>query len=78
MGQAGDATAQRISVAANGIRRRRLARGRWREKEPGLDAAAIFAADVDGIDRADGLVAAMDGADPDAGRAWEVQGEGRR
>lgn len=42
------------------------------EKEPGLDAAGIFAADKAGIDRADGLVAIMDGPDPDAGTAWEV------
>lgn len=42
------------------------------EKEPGKDAAGIFAADVDGIDWADGLVAIMDGPDPDAGTSWEV------
>lgn len=42
------------------------------EKEPGLDAAGIFATDVGGIDRADGLVAIMDGADPDSGTCWEV------
>lgn len=42
------------------------------EKEPGLDAAGIFATDVGGIDWADGLVAIMDGADPDSGTSWEV------
>ena len=42
------------------------------EKEPGKDAAGIFAADVGGIDRADGLVAIMDGPEPDAGTCWEV------
>ena len=42
------------------------------EKEPGLDAAGIFAADKAGIDRVDGLVAIVDGPDPDAGTAWEV------
>ena len=42
------------------------------EKEPGLDAAGIFATDIGGIDWADGLVAIMDGADPDSGTCWEV------
>jgi nucleoside 2-deoxyribosyltransferase len=42
------------------------------EQEPGKDAAAIFASDVGGIDWADGLVAIMDGADPDSGTCWEV------
>jgi nucleoside 2-deoxyribosyltransferase len=42
------------------------------EKEPGKDAAGIFAADVGGIDWADGLVAIMDGLDPDSGTSWEV------
>ena len=42
------------------------------EKEPGLDAAGIFATDIGGIDWADGLVAIMDGADPDSGTSWEV------
>jgi nucleoside 2-deoxyribosyltransferase len=42
------------------------------EKEAGLDAARIFAADVSGIDSADVLVAIMDGPDPDSGTAWEV------
>ena len=42
------------------------------EQEPGLDAAGIFATDVSGIDWADGLVAIMDGADPDSGTCWEV------
>ena len=42
------------------------------ENEPGKDAAGIFAADRAGIDWADGLVAIMDGPDPDSGTAWEV------
>jgi nucleoside 2-deoxyribosyltransferase len=42
------------------------------EQEPGRDAAGIFATDVDGIDWADGLVAIMDGPDPDSGTSWEV------
>jgi len=42
------------------------------EKEPGKDAAGIFAADVGGIDWADGLVAIMDGLEPDSGTCWEV------
>ena len=42
------------------------------ENEPGNDAAGIFAADVGGIDWADGLVAIMDGPDPDSGTCWEV------
>ena len=42
------------------------------EQEPGKDAAGIFATDVGGIDWADGLVAIMDGPDPDSGTAWEV------
>jgi nucleoside 2-deoxyribosyltransferase len=42
------------------------------EKEPGMDAAGIFATDVSGLDWADGVVAIMDGADPDSGTAWEV------
>ena len=42
------------------------------EKEPGKDAAGIFAADVGGIDGADGLVAIMDGLEPDSGTCWEV------
>jgi len=42
------------------------------EKEEGLDAAAIFAADVEGIDWAECLLAVVDGADPDSGTAWEV------
>jgi nucleoside 2-deoxyribosyltransferase len=41
------------------------------EKEPGLDAAGIFATDVGGIDAADALIAIMDGSDPDSGTAWE-------
>ena len=42
------------------------------EQEPGKDASGIFATDVGGIDWADGLVAIMDGADPDSGTCWEV------
>jgi nucleoside 2-deoxyribosyltransferase len=42
------------------------------EQEPGKDAAGIFATDVGGIDWADGMVAIMDGPDPDSGTAWEV------
>lgn len=42
------------------------------EQEPGKDAAGIFATDVGGIDWAQGLVAIMDGADPDSGTCWEV------
>lgn len=42
------------------------------EQEPGRDGPGIFTTDVGGIDRADGLVAIMDGPDPDAGTAWEV------
>jgi nucleoside 2-deoxyribosyltransferase len=42
------------------------------EQEPGKDDAGIFATDVGGIDWADGLVAVMDGPDPDSGTCWEV------
>jgi len=42
------------------------------EQEPGRDGAGIFATDVGGIDWADGVVAIMDGPDPDSGTAWEV------
>ena len=42
------------------------------EQEPGKDGPGIFATDVGGIDWADGLVAVMDGADPDSGTSWEV------
>ncbi len=42
------------------------------EQEPGRDAAGIFATDVGGLDWADGLVAIMDGPDPDSGTSWEV------
>lgn len=42
------------------------------EKQPGLDAAGIFATDRRGIDHADVLVAIVDGADPESGTAWEV------
>jgi nucleoside 2-deoxyribosyltransferase len=42
------------------------------EQEPGMDSRGIFATDVGGIDWADGLVAIMDGSDPDSGTAWEV------
>lgn len=42
------------------------------EKEPGKDGPGIFATDVGGINWADGLVAIIDGSDPDSGTAWEV------
>lgn len=42
------------------------------EQEPGKDGPGIFATDVGGIDWAEGLVAIMDGPDPDSGTAWEV------
>lgn len=42
------------------------------EKEPGQDGAGVFATDVAGIDWADGLVAIVDGPDPDSGTSWEV------
>jgi nucleoside 2-deoxyribosyltransferase len=42
------------------------------EQEPGKDGPGIFATDVGGIDWSDGLVAIMDGSDPDSGTAWEV------
>jgi nucleoside 2-deoxyribosyltransferase len=42
------------------------------EKGNGTDAADIFTTDVGGIDWADGLVAIMDGLDPDSGTCWEV------
>jgi nucleoside 2-deoxyribosyltransferase len=42
------------------------------EQEPGKDRAGIFATDVGGIDWAEGLVAIMDGPDPDSGTCWEV------
>ncbi|HEV8696313.1 MAG TPA: nucleoside 2-deoxyribosyltransferase [Candidatus Limnocylindrales bacterium] len=42
------------------------------EQEPGKDGPGIFATDVGGLDWSDGLVAIMDGPDPDSGTAWEV------
>jgi nucleoside 2-deoxyribosyltransferase len=42
------------------------------EQEPGKGGPGIFATDVAGIDWADGLVAIMDGPDPDSGTCWEV------
>jgi nucleoside 2-deoxyribosyltransferase len=42
------------------------------EQEPDRDAPGIFAGDVGGLDWADGLVAIMDGPDPDSGTSWEV------
>ena len=42
------------------------------EQEPGKDGPGVFATDVGGIDWADGLVAIMDGLNPDAGTSWEV------
>jgi nucleoside 2-deoxyribosyltransferase len=42
------------------------------EHEPrGNTARAIFDMDVEALDAADMVVAAMDGADPDSGTAWE-------
>lgn len=41
------------------------------EQELGKDSPGIFATDVGGIDWAEGLVAIMDGPDPDSGTAWE-------
>jgi nucleoside 2-deoxyribosyltransferase len=42
------------------------------EQEPGKDGPGIFVTDVSGIDWADGLVAIMDGPDPESGTSWEV------
>ena len=42
------------------------------DQELAKDSPVIFATDVGGLDWADGLVAIMDGPDPDAGTAWEV------
>src|SRR5688500_7742158 len=42
------------------------------EQEPGKDAAGIFATDRGGVDWADGLLALVDGPDPDSGTCWEV------
>ena len=42
------------------------------EQGLGKDAEGIFATDVGGIDAAEGLVAIMDGPDPDSGTCWEV------
>jgi nucleoside 2-deoxyribosyltransferase len=42
------------------------------DQEPGKTGPAIFATDVGGIDWVDGLVAIMDGPDPDSGTCWEV------
>jgi nucleoside 2-deoxyribosyltransferase len=42
------------------------------EKEPGKSDAGIFAADVQGIDWAEALLAIVDGADADSGTSWEV------
>jgi nucleoside 2-deoxyribosyltransferase len=42
------------------------------EHEPTDDSRGIFARDLGGIDGADGLVAIMDGPDPDSGTCWEV------
>ena len=42
------------------------------DQGPGKDGPGIFANDVGGIDWADGLVAIMDGPDPDSGTCWEV------
>lgn len=40
-------------------------------QEQGKPAAAVFQTDVDAIDRADVVLAIMDGPDPDSGTAWE-------
>jgi hypothetical protein len=78
---AGEAVLRRPAVHGAGAHlecrgRRRPPRGGPRglpqEKEPGLDAAGIFATDIGGIDWADGLVAIIDGADPDSGTSWEI------
>ena len=42
------------------------------QEQQSKDGPTVFAADVAGIDWADGLVAIMDGLDPDAGTSWEV------
>ena len=42
------------------------------QEQPSNDGPTVFATDVGGIDWADGLVAIMDGLDPDAGTSWEV------
>ena len=42
------------------------------EQEPGKDAKGIFATDVGAIEVAEGLVAIIDGPDPDSGTCWEV------
>ncbi len=42
------------------------------EQELDMDGPGVFANDVGGIDWADGLVAIMDGLNPDAGTSWEV------
>ena len=42
------------------------------EQEPGMDGPGILATDVGGLDWADGVVAIVDGPDPDSGTAWEV------
>jgi nucleoside 2-deoxyribosyltransferase len=42
------------------------------EQKPGLDGPGVFANDVGGIDWADGLVAIMDGLEPDSETSWEV------
>ena len=42
------------------------------EQEGEKDGPGIFATDVAGLDWADGLVAIMDGPDPDSGTCWEV------
>ena len=42
------------------------------EHEPrSKTATAIFAMDIEALDRADMVVACMDGPDPDSGTAWE-------
>ena len=42
------------------------------EQELGKNGPGIFATDLGGIQWSDGIVAIMDGLDPDSGTAWEV------
>lgn len=43
------------------------------QEHPASDPSgrAIFLKDLEGLDRAEGVVAIMDGADPDSGTSWE-------
>jgi len=42
------------------------------QEQPSNDGPTVFATDVGGIDWADGVLAIMDGLDPDSGTSWEV------